>query len=64
MPRRIDWREKAVNLDTAGCRQGARGTQDITHSNGMVCALCPGTQHKMRYRLLKCSSAPCMEQGL
>ncbi|OWZ00575.1 hypothetical protein PHMEG_00028202 [Phytophthora megakarya] len=66
MPRRIDWCEKAINQDTVGTARvlDERKTLEITHSNSMMCVHCHGAQHKMRYRLLNCSSALCMEQGL
>ncbi|OWZ06070.1 hypothetical protein PHMEG_00021730, partial [Phytophthora megakarya] len=66
MPRRLDWREKAVNLDAAATDKLLEElkTYEVTHSNTMACAICPGAQNKMRYRLLKCNSAPCTEPSL
>ncbi|KAE9277547.1 hypothetical protein PR003_g28762 [Phytophthora rubi] len=61
MPKRVSWREIAVDVDaTEGEAVVARlKSFDIDKSQTMGCSICPGADHKMRYRLLECSSETC-----
>uniref|UniRef100_H3GY82 MULE transposase domain-containing protein n=1 Tax=Phytophthora ramorum TaxID=164328 RepID=H3GY82_PHYRM len=63
MPRRVSWREIAVDVEPAeGEAEVARlKSFDIDKSQAMGCSICPGADHKMRYRLLECSSKTCAE---
>ncbi|KAE8968998.1 hypothetical protein PR001_g27628 [Phytophthora rubi] len=61
MPKRVSWREIAVDVDAAeGEAVVARlKSFDIDKSQTMGCSICPGADHKMRYRLLECSYETC-----
>ncbi|KAE9333223.1 hypothetical protein PR003_g14125 [Phytophthora rubi] len=63
MPRRVSWREKAVRVDAAEGEEVVSSLKsfDIDKSQTMACTLCPEAAHKMRYRLLVCSSEACVE---
>ncbi|OWZ04475.1 hypothetical protein PHMEG_00023616 [Phytophthora megakarya] len=63
MPRRVSWREIAVNVDDAEAETVVTGLKsfDIAKSQAMGCTICLSADHKMRYRLLECSSGACAE---
>ncbi|KAG2896656.1 hypothetical protein PC110_g10489 [Phytophthora cactorum] len=63
MPRRVPWRDLALDGDTADADVVLRQLKsfDISKSNTMTCTLCQESEHKMRYRLLECSSEACSE---
>ncbi|KAE9333218.1 hypothetical protein PF008_g14557 [Phytophthora fragariae] len=61
MPRRVNWRERAVDAAEAEAVLASLKSFDIKKSQTMACTICPGAEHKMRYRLLDCSSEPCSE---
>ncbi|KAG3097238.1 hypothetical protein PI124_g14632 [Phytophthora idaei] len=63
MPRRVSWREKEVDVGAAeaDAELEAMKSFDIDKSQSMVCTICPEAEHKMRYRLLVCSSETCVE---
>ncbi|KAE9182436.1 hypothetical protein PF005_g22485, partial [Phytophthora fragariae] len=52
MPKRVNWREIAVDVDAAeGDAVVPRlKSFDIDKSQTMGCSICPGADHKMRYR--------------
>ncbi|ETI34591.1 hypothetical protein F441_18753 [Phytophthora nicotianae CJ01A1] len=58
MPRYIPWRDTALYVDQATADEvlSAFKAFDITKSNTLACTLCADSIHKMRYRLLECSS--------
>ncbi|KAE8979313.1 hypothetical protein PR003_g25784 [Phytophthora rubi] len=63
MPRRVSWREKAIRVDAAEGEEVVSSLKsfDTDKSQTMACTLCPEPAHKMRYRLLVCSSEACVE---
>uniref|UniRef100_H3H147 MULE transposase domain-containing protein n=1 Tax=Phytophthora ramorum TaxID=164328 RepID=H3H147_PHYRM len=63
MPRWVSWREIAVDVDAAEAEavMARLKSFDIDKSQAMGCTICPGGDHKMRYRLLECSSESCTE---
>ncbi|KAK1931232.1 hypothetical protein P3T76_013433 [Phytophthora citrophthora] len=63
MSRRVSWREIAVDVDAAEGEAVVVRLKsfDIDKSQAMGCSICPGTDHKMRYRLLDCNSKTCAE---
>ncbi|KAG2770167.1 hypothetical protein PC129_g11338 [Phytophthora cactorum] len=63
MPKRVSWREKAVDVDAAEADavMASLKTFDIDKSQTMACTICPGAEQKVRYRLLVCSSQTCSE---
>ncbi|KAG2790135.1 hypothetical protein PC116_g16966 [Phytophthora cactorum] len=63
MLRRVSWREKEVDVGAAeaDAELEAMKSFDIDKSQSMACTICPEAEHKMRYRLLMCSSETCVE---
>eukprot|EP00644_Phytophthora_capsici_P002991 jgi/Phyca11/102684/e_gw1.7.736.1 len=61
MPKRVAWRELAINVspDEVGTIREGLKSHKILKSEPGTCSLCPGTGHKMRYRLLACTSSFC-----
>ncbi|KAG2776837.1 hypothetical protein PC129_g16829 [Phytophthora cactorum] len=63
MPKRIPLRELAIAAEAADAEANLEGLKsfDIAKSNALVCTVCTHAvaPHKMRYRLLKCSSEAC-----
>ncbi|KAG3004134.1 hypothetical protein PC120_g18764 [Phytophthora cactorum] len=63
MPKRIPLRELAIAAEAADAEANLEGLKsfDIAKSNALVCTVCThaAAPHKMRYRLLKCSSEAC-----
>ncbi|POM69760.1 Hypothetical protein PHPALM_13941 [Phytophthora palmivora] len=63
MPKRVRWRGKAFGVDAAEADEilTSLKTFDIDKSQAMACTICPEAEHKMRYRLLVCSSGEFRE---
>jgi len=61
MPPRVSWEELAVNVGAAEAEAVVARLKsfDIDKSQVMGCTICLGADHKMRYRLLECSSESC-----
>jgi hypothetical protein len=62
MPRRIQWRDVAVEVDATAAEAVVSKLKafDIDKSNAMGCTMCLSAEHKMRYRQLVCSAATCV----
>nr|CAI72252.1 hypothetical protein PI35.0030 [Phytophthora infestans] len=63
MPRRVPWEERAVGIDAAAADAVMETMKafEIQKSQTMACSMCIDAEHKMRYRLLTCSSGLCCE---
>ncbi|RLN43882.1 hypothetical protein BBJ28_00026860 [Nothophytophthora sp. Chile5] len=63
MPPRVSWRDLAVDVDPTEAEAVLARLKsfDINKSQSMGCSICHGADHKMRYRLLECSSTSCAE---
>jgi hypothetical protein len=63
IPRRVSWLLKAGDVGAAEVDEimAQMPSFDIDKSQTMACTICPEAEHKMRYRLLVCSSEACSE---
>ncbi|GMG17353.1 unnamed protein product [Phytophthora fragariaefolia] len=67
MPKRIEWREVAVNVDAVDADTLLSGMKsfEVTKSHAMACTACWDVDpHHMRYRLLACNSVACDPAGV
>ncbi|KAG2788343.1 hypothetical protein PC129_g10384 [Phytophthora cactorum] len=63
MPKRVSWRDMVVDVDVteADAVVATLKPFNIDKSQTRTCTICPEAEHKMRYRLLVCSSEGCSE---
>ncbi|ETI36520.1 hypothetical protein F441_17225 [Phytophthora nicotianae CJ01A1] len=64
MPKRIPWLERVIAADEADADVVLVGfkSYDVAKSNTMACTMCLASEHhRMRYRLLVCTSSACSE---
>uniref|UniRef100_H3GHY2 MULE transposase domain-containing protein n=1 Tax=Phytophthora ramorum TaxID=164328 RepID=H3GHY2_PHYRM len=63
MPRRVRWELKAADVEAVEADEmvAQMPAFDIDKSQTMACTRCKDAEHKMRYRLLLCSSEACSD---
>ncbi|GMF31296.1 unnamed protein product [Phytophthora fragariaefolia] len=62
MPKRIPWQDVAIGSAAVDVDEVLSGMKpfEVTKSNTMACTICNKDEpHKMRYRLLECTSQAC-----